>query len=113
MITRTLAPASPSAQSILAEKPSQAESLKIKEAATQFESLLIGQMLRIMHEASQGGGLSPESDQAGQSMSEFAEQRLSDVLASQGGLGLASLIEQGLQRSNQPQRLKCTDSGSA
>jgi Rod binding domain-containing protein len=84
----------------------QSDSAKVKQAALQFESLLIGQMLRIMHDASQGGGLSPENDQAGQSISEFAEQRLSDVLASQGGLGLASLIEHGLTRSDQPQRLK-------
>jgi Rod binding domain-containing protein len=110
---RISAPVLTSGQTLLPEKPSQVESLKIKEAALQFEALLIGQMLRIMHEASQGGGLSPESDQAGQSMSEFAEQRLSDVLASQGGIGLASLIEQGLHRSDQPQKLKCTDSCSA
>lgn len=100
-------------QTVPSEKPIGVDSLKIKEAALQFESLLIGQMLRIMREASQGGGLSPESNEAGQTLSEFAEQRLSEVLASQGGLGLASLIEHGLQQSDHPQRLKCADSGSA
>ena len=66
---------------------------KIKDAAQQFEALLIGQILRTERESGGGwlGGGSPSSDCA----VEFAEQHFATVLAQQGGLGLAKLIGKG------------------
>lgn len=67
-----------------------------KEAACDFEALLIGQLMHSMRSASGEGWLGTGEDQAGSTMGDFAEQCLSRVIAEQGGLGLASLIEQGL-----------------
>jgi flagellar protein FlgJ len=67
---------------------------KIKEAASQFEALLIGQMLKQFREADAGEG----GDQAGVSMLEIAEGQLAQVLAARGGLGLAQIIIKGLSR---------------
>lgn len=69
---------------------------KRKEAACDFEALLIGQLMHSMRSASGDGWLGTGEDQAGSTMGDFAEQSLSRVIAQQGGLGLASLIEQGL-----------------
>jgi Rod binding domain-containing protein len=68
---------------------------KIKESATQFESLLMAQLLKSMRQ-SDGGWLGTDQDDAGGMMLDIAEENLSQVLAAQGGLGLANLVAQGL-----------------
>jgi len=70
-----------------------------KQAARQFEAMLIGQMLRSMREASgnKGNWLGGEEAQGSDTMSEFAEQQLGQAISSQGGFGLAPLVEQGLK----------------
>jgi flagellar protein FlgJ len=69
---------------------------KVRDAARQFEALLIGQILR---SARQGGaGWLGGEDAAGEVATDYAEQHLATVLAQQGGLGLASLIAKGLER---------------
>jgi Rod binding domain-containing protein len=79
---------------IAAISPGQApESPKPKdagEAAKQFEALLIGQMLRSAHES--GDDEDPTND----TMSDLAAQNFSQVMADNGGFGLAKLIVQGL-----------------
>jgi len=60
---------------------------KVRDAAQQFEALLMGQILRSARESN------GSSDDAAM---EFAEQHLSTVLAHSGGFGLARLIGQGL-----------------
>jgi peptidoglycan hydrolase FlgJ len=62
---------------------------KVRDAAQQFEALLLGQILR---GAREGGGSS--SDCA----LEYAEQQFATVMARSGGLGLASLIVKGLEQ---------------
>ncbi len=62
---------------------------KARDAAQQFEALLLGQILRSVRQA---GG-----DSAGECATDFAEQQLALVLARRGGLGLAGLIEAGLK----------------
>lgn len=69
---------------------------KIAKAATEFESLLIGQMLKSARESSAGGWLGSEGDQGGVSVAELAEGHLAQSLAAQGGLGLAKLVMNGL-----------------
>lgn len=67
---------------------------KAKEAAQQFEALLLGQILRNVREAAG----SENGDESATCATEFAEQQFALVLARQGGLGLAALIARGLER---------------
>lgn len=69
---------------------------KIREAAQQFEALLLGQILRSARE--NGGWLGSGSDSSTDCATSFAEQHLANLLSQQGGLGLSSLISEGLQR---------------
>lgn len=66
-----------------------------KEAASEFEALLIAQMLESARTS--GGGWLGETDEAAQTMTGFAEQQLATVIARSGGLGLAGLIGSGLE----------------
>jgi len=66
---------------------------KIKDAAQQFEALLLSQILRA---ARQNGGWMGSSDGSSDCALEFAEQQFATVMAKSGGLGLADLIAQGL-----------------
>jgi Rod binding domain-containing protein len=68
------------------------------EAARQFEALLIGQMLRTAHESGSDGGLGASEDSTGDTMWDVSAQQFAQVLANNGGLGLARLISQGLDR---------------
>jgi Rod binding domain-containing protein len=69
---------------------------RIRDAAQQFEALLIQQLLRGMHE--DGGWLGTGGDAASECASSFAEQHLAQSMAEQGGLGLADLIARGLRK---------------
>ncbi len=78
-----------------ARKPDSPE--KIKEAASQFEALLIASLIKTMRESS--GWLSTgEEDQSGMHAMEFAEEQMAQALASQGGMGLAGLVADGLKK---------------
>ena len=78
--------------------PPKAENpAKIHEAAQQFESLLIGELLKTAHEAGGSGWLGTDDDDAGQTGIGFGEEQFSRMIASSGGLGLAPLIESGLK----------------
>ncbi len=68
---------------------------RIREAAQQFEALLVSQILRSVRES--GGGWLGGGDSAGDCATEFAEQHLATVLSQAGGLGLADLIAAGLK----------------
>ena len=60
---------------------------KTRDAAEQFEALLLGQLLRSARES---------SGSSNDCATEFAEQQLAAVLAKRGGLGIGRLIQQGL-----------------
>jgi len=81
------------------------DAARIKETAKQFEALLIGQIMKSMREAGGSGWLGGGEDQSGATMTEFAEQHVAQILGSQGGFGLAALIEKGLEKAAQPQKL--------
>ncbi|MEZ5401135.1 MAG: hypothetical protein R2729_15795 [Bryobacteraceae bacterium] len=70
---------------------------KPAEAATQFEALLLSQILRDARESS-GGGAFGGGDEGSSAIAEFAEEQVARAMAQSGGLGLASLIESGLAR---------------
>lgn len=71
---------------------------KIKEAASQFEALLINQLLQSAR-TSAGMGLSDDGDNegAGSALLELGEQQMSQALASSGGLGIAKMVVAGLE----------------
>ena len=69
---------------------------KIENAAKQFEALLMGQILKSMHEEGSNGWLGGGDDQSGESAMQLAEEQFAQALSSRGGLGLAKVITQGL-----------------
>jgi Rod binding domain-containing protein len=70
---------------------------KIHEAAQQFESLLISQLLKTSHDAGGSGWLGTDDDDAGQTGIGFGEEQFARMMASSGGIGLAPMIESGLK----------------
>ncbi len=70
-----------------------------KEAATQFEGLLIEEMLQSAHQANPGS-LSGDDTDDSQSDTIFgmASQQFAQVMAKQGGFGLAKIVDQGIAR---------------
>jgi Rod binding domain-containing protein len=65
---------------------------KIEGAAKQFEALMIAQMLRTARENTEDGNSSSST------MLDVADQQFSQVLANNGGLGLAKMIVEGLNQ---------------
>ena len=59
------------------------EAARARDAAQQFEALLIAQFLRSVRESGGWG----ESEATGDCATDFAEQQFARVLAQQGGLG--------------------------
>jgi Rod binding domain-containing protein len=68
-----------------------------KTAATEFEALLIGQLMSSAFSADQMG-MSGEMDSGSQTMLDFGKEHLSRVIAEGGGLGLGKMIEAGLSK---------------
>ena len=71
---------------------------KVRAAAGDFEALLIGSLMKSMRETSSSGWLGTGEDKASESVMETAEQQLAQLLAAQGGLGLARLVSEGLSK---------------
>jgi Rod binding domain-containing protein len=71
---------------------------KIKTAATQFEAMLIAQMLSSARESDASGWGGDSDDKSGDTMMEMAEQQLSTVLASKGGFGMAKMVTHELSK---------------
>jgi Rod binding domain-containing protein len=70
-----------------------------RDAAQQFEALLLSEIMRSERESG-SGWLGSGEDSSGDSAVEFAEQQLAMALAREGGLGLAGLISSGLESSS-------------
>ncbi len=71
----------------------------LRKAATDFEALLIAQLLKSMRESGEGcGWLGASDDASSDSLLGLAEQQVAQVLASQGGIGLSKLVAQGLKQ---------------
>ena len=65
------------------------------QTATEFEALLIGQMLKSAR-AESGGWFGTGEDTSSASLIEMAEDQIAKVLAEGGGLGLGGMIEKQL-----------------
>ena len=63
-----------------------------EDAAKQFESVLIAQMLRTARESMDGEG----SDSGAETMFDLAGQQFAQMLADRGGFGLSKIIQTGL-----------------
>jgi Rod binding domain-containing protein len=71
---------------------------KIKHAATEFESLMIGQIMKGMHEDEGEGWLGTGEDQTASSAMGMADEYFAKAMASKGGLGLAKMISSGMEK---------------
>ena len=71
---------------------------KTQEAATQFEALLVGQILKSAHDE-EGGWLGTGEDQTADSAMQMADEYFARALTSHGGLGLAKMITAGLDKA--------------
>ena len=78
-------------------QPAATMPARVRDAACQFESLLIGQLMKSMRESSTGW-LSDGEDQAGATATDLAEEQFAQALARQGGLGLARMVVSGLEK---------------
>jgi Rod binding domain-containing protein len=76
--------------------PAQTKPRNAAEAAKQFEALMIAQMLRAAHESA-SGSLNDDDASSSDAMFDVAGLQFAQVLANNGGLGLAKMIVQGLQ----------------
>lgn len=88
--------------------PGNDDPVRARDAARQFEGLLLGQLLRSVRESG-NGWLGSGGDAAGDCATELAEQEFARLLAERGGLGLASLIEKGLEKQR-PAEMPALDS---
>jgi len=88
----------PTAISSMLPTVAPAQPSKVEGAAKQFEALMIAQMLRGVREEKDDG-----EDSTASVMQDVADQQFSQVLANNGGLGLASLIVKGLNHADQQQ----------
>ena len=77
--------------------PPKDDPAKVKDAARQFEALLIAQMMKSMHDA-EGGWLGTGEDESASSAMEYGQEIFAQSISANGGLGLASLVVEGLQK---------------
>ena len=91
-ISSMLRPAADAATTTKADTPE-----KVRDAAQQFEALLIGQILRSARQSGTGW-FSDGEDPSGEIATDYAEQQFATALTRQGGLGLADMIAKGLER---------------
>jgi len=84
-------------QPAVLQKPRSNDAAKIREAAQQFEGLLLAQLLQSSHPS--GGWLGGSDDGASGTAFSFAEQELASSMAQHGGIGLANLVASGLEKS--------------
>jgi peptidoglycan hydrolase FlgJ len=73
---------------------------RVKDAARQFEALLIGQMLKGMRE-SEGGWMGTGDDQSMSSAMEYAQEMFAQSLSAGGGLGLAKVVAAGFNKATE------------
>jgi len=101
-LTGILTPLDPSTTSLTqASAASKDSPEKIRHAASQFEGLLIGQVLKSVHDDEDGGWLGTGEDQTAGAAIGMADEFFATALAGSGGLGLAKMISAGLERRTQ------------
>lgn len=71
---------------------------KILQASKQFEALIIGQLLRTVHESGDGGWLGTGEDEAGGTAMQLAEESFAQSMANSGGFGVSKMIQKHLAK---------------
>lgn len=92
-------------------EPAPESERRLREAARDFEALLIGQILESFRSEIEEGCLAGGGSATATTMLEFAEQQLAQVLSRQGGLGLHEIIVQGLRRKDDASTLETQTAG--
>src|SRR5580658_10461872 len=69
---------------------------KILNAAKQFESLLVAQLMKSMQD-NEGGWLGTGDDQSSSAAMEYGQEAFAQAMSASGGLGLAQMVAAGLQ----------------
>lgn len=75
---------------------------KIRKGATEFEALLLTQILRSARQSA-GGALSgddTEDSDTNSSLLDLGEQQFAQALSANGGLGLAKMVMSGLNHAD-------------
>ena len=89
--------AQPALSTSSAKKDSPA---RIRQAATDFEALLLAQMMKSARETFSGGLTDGADDsEVNSTMIELGEQQSAQALASSGGLGIAKMVVTGLAKN--------------
>ena len=88
-------PVTASSTNPVGSAPPKDDPAKIADAARQFESLLLGQIMKSMRD-SEGGWMGTDEDDASSSAMEYAQEMFAQSLSAGGGLGLAKLVAKGL-----------------
>ena len=79
---------------------SKNNSKKIADAAGQFEALMIGQILKAAHGSESAGWLGTgEDDDSSSTAIQMAEEYLGQAIAKGGGLGIAKMVIQGIDKN--------------
>ena len=83
----------------------QATPSSAKQAAQQFESLLLAQMLNSVHETEStsldGNGDGDENSSAANSpVQDMANQQFAQMISQKGGMGLSRLVVEGLEQKS-------------
>ena len=71
---------------------------KLKRAASDFEALLISQMLRSARESCTSDSDESDGSDSNSSLTELSEQQFAQALAQSGGLGLGKMVVSGLSK---------------
>lgn len=76
---------------------------RIRQAAGEFEALMIEQMLKAARDNTSTSLDGENSPDANETMLDLANQQLAQLISKAGGLGLTRLIERGLQNQKSPE----------
>jgi Rod binding domain-containing protein len=71
---------------------------KVKRAASDFEGMLIEQMLRSARESASAGSEEADGGDQNSAVMELSEQQFAQSLAHSGGLGIAKMVVAGLSK---------------
>jgi len=77
----------------------QPDAGRLREAAEQFEGVLIAHMLKGMRSENSWSGGGEAGGEAATPVMELGEECLAQALARQGGLGLAAMVIRGLEQA--------------
>jgi len=73
---------------------------RVQKSATEFEALLLSQMLKSARESGGGMmGVGGDEKDANSTMIELGEQQFAQALARNGGFGIAKLVVAGLTKN--------------